>query len=197
MVKNVSASQDHLPSKKVKVAVLGLDRAGKTTLILRLKYNKFFDGTRPTIGMNVETFKIGEVTINCTDIGGQLQFRKSIWESFTKGAQGIVYVIDAADKRRYAEARTYLWYTIKMEHLKDKRIPVAILANKVDLIPDIRKEDMTNFLGISKHMAKEICVFLTSAKTGVGVKEAMLWLADKIQEHNQTYSLKLFRTLIS
>ena len=64
-------------------------------------------------------------------------------------------------------------------HLKN--IPLAIFANKVDLI-DCTEEDLANFMGINSKMSRVLSIFKTSAFTGEGIHKGIYWLADAIQE---------------
>ena len=165
--------------KNAKISVLGLDRAGKTTMLQRLKTGRWIPDTTPTIGMNAETIQIGDVTFSAWDLGGQLQFRRALWEMYTKNSKGLIYVIDLSDPARFPESRNYLWRMLKMNHLKN--IPLAIFANKVDLV-DCTEEDLANFMGINKKMSRVLSIFKTSAVTGEGIHKGIYWLADAIQE---------------
>ena len=86
-----------MSKKNAKISVLGLDRAGKTTMLQRLKTGRWIPDTTPTIGMNAETIQIGDVTFSAWDLGGQLQFRKALWEMYTKNSAGLIYVVDVSD----------------------------------------------------------------------------------------------------
>jgi hypothetical protein len=92
-----------------KISVLGLDRAGKTTMLQRLKTGRWVPDTQPTIGMNAETIHINNVRFTAWDLGGQIQYRKALWEMYTKNSVGLLYVIDANDPARFPEARLNLW----------------------------------------------------------------------------------------
>ena len=176
-----------MSKKNAKISVLGLDRAGKTTMLQRLKTGRWIPDTTPTIGMNAETIQIGDVTFSAWDLGGQLQFRRALWEMYTKNSAGLIYVVDVSDPARYPEARSNLWRMLKMNHLKD--IPLAIFANKVDLLErnktELNEEDLANFMGINKKMSRVLNIFRTSAKTGEGIHKGIYWLADAIQEGRQ------------
>ncbi len=176
-----------MSKKNAKISVLGLDRAGKTTMLQRLKTGRWIPDTTPTIGMNAETIQIGDVTFSAWDLGGQLQFRRALWEMYTKNSAGLIYVVDVSDPARYPEARSTLWRMLKMNHLKD--IPLAIFANKVDLLEknktELNEEDLANFMGINKKMSRVLNIFRTSAKTGEGIHKGIYWLADAIQEGRQ------------
>ena len=89
-----------------KVLMVGLDNAGKTTILYRFKEKGIAAQTVttiPTIGFNVENIKIGNVTITMWDIGGQKKIR-TMWEFYTQGLAGIVYVIDIEDSARWENA---------------------------------------------------------------------------------------------
>jgi small GTP-binding protein len=171
-----------MSKKNAKISVLGLDRAGKTTMLQRLKTGRWIPDTTPTIGMNAETIQIGDVTFSAWDLGGQLQFRRALWEMYTKNSKGLIYVIDLSDPARFPESRVYLWRMLRMNHLKN--IPLAIFANKVDLV-DCAEEDLANFMGINKKMSRVLNIFKTSAVTGEGIHKGIYWLADAIQEGKQ------------
>lgn len=185
-----------MSKKNAKISVLGLDRAGKTTMLQRLKTGRWIPDTTPTIGMNAETIQIGDVTFSAWDLGGQLQFRRALWEMYTKNSAGLIYVVDVSDPARYPEARSNLWRMLKMTHLKD--IPLAIFANKVDLLEEnkneLNEEDLANFMGINKKMSRVLNIFRTSAKTGEGIHKGIYWLADAIQEGRQV-SMDMYQIL--
>ncbi len=161
-----------------KISVLGLDRAGKTSILQRMRTGRWIPNTTPTIGMNSETIIIGNVRFTAWDLGGQLQFRRSLWDMYTKNSVGLLFVVDVSNPRRYPEVRINLKRMLSMTHLEN--LPLAIFANKIDLIEDIEENDLPNILGISKISNREIKVFKTSAKTGEGIMVGIYWLSDII-----------------
>ena len=58
----------------VRLLMLGLDAAGKTTILYKLKLNETVN-TIPTIGFNVETVTYKNLEFNCWDVGGQTTLR--------------------------------------------------------------------------------------------------------------------------
>uniref|UniRef100_A0A672PYB4 ADP-ribosylation factor-like 4Cb n=1 Tax=Sinocyclocheilus grahami TaxID=75366 RepID=A0A672PYB4_SINGR len=91
--------------------MLGLDSAGKTTVLYRLKFNEFVN-TVPTIGFNTEKIKLSNGTakgISCHfwDVGGQEKLRP-LWKSYSRCTDGIIYVVDSVDVDRLEEAKTDL-----------------------------------------------------------------------------------------
>ena len=57
-------------NKEMRILMLGLDAAGKTTILYKLKLNQHVN-TIPTVGFNMRKITKGRVTIKLWDIGGQ------------------------------------------------------------------------------------------------------------------------------
>jgi signal recognition particle receptor subunit beta len=107
-----------------------------------------------------------------------MQFRRTLWDMYTKNSVGLIFVVDVSDPKRYPEVRINLQRMLSLTHLEN--LPLAIFANKIDLVDEIEERDLTNILGISKINNREIKVFKTSAKTGEGIMEGIYWLSDII-----------------
>ncbi len=126
--------------KQVKVSVLGLDHAGKTTIIGWLNRRNFSNPTR-TLGMEItngkdlEGFSLKSLDLTVWDIGGQEQFRKTMWQEWVTGSNAIVYVIDANDKNRYEEAMGELYRAVSLS--QENKIFLYILLNKMDILKDV------------------------------------------------------------
>ena len=165
-----------------KISVLGLDRAGKTTMLQRLKTGRWVPDTQPTIGMNAETIHINNVRFTAWDLGGQIQFRKALWEMYTKNSVGLIYVIDVSERVRYPEVRLNLWTMLEKIHLQG--LPLVIFANKMDILQEkgevFSTSDLSNSMGIMTKLDRRLKIFKTSAKTGEGISKGIYWLADAI-----------------
>lgn len=151
--------------------LLGLDSAGKTTIITHLKFGKA-KNTVPTIGFNVETIKHKRLEMNIWDVGGQDRLRP-LWRHYYSGTSGIVFVVDSADSARLEKSRDELHALMREEELRDAC--VLVLANKQDL-PDAKSsDDVANAMEMDQithtHHTLPGC-----AKSGEGVGEAMDWL---------------------
>ncbi len=94
-------------SKEMELSVVGLQNAGKTTLINVLATGDYDSDTIPTIGFNLRSIEKGRVQMKVWDLGGQPRFRDS-WEKYCRGVDAIVYVVDAADFGNIDVARTQL-----------------------------------------------------------------------------------------
>ena len=89
--------------KEATLVVVGLDNAGKTTLLTRLVTGKLNSSLPPTKRATDETFHLSGITFNAWDLGGHEAVRH-LWSEYSPKAHGIIYMIDATDKRRFVEA---------------------------------------------------------------------------------------------
>ena len=118
----------------VHVVMLGLDSAGKSTVLYRLKFDQYVN-TVPTVGFNCEkikgtTGKAKGVSFLIWDVGGQDKVRP-LWKSYTRNTDGIVFVVDSVDTERMEEARVELLRTARCP--ENTGVPILVVANKQDL----------------------------------------------------------------
>lgn len=83
-------------NKELELAVVGLQNAGKTTLLGSLATGEYDEDTIPTIGFNLKEIKKGKVGMKMWDLGGQPKFRES-WEKYCRNTDCIVFVVDSVD----------------------------------------------------------------------------------------------------
>lgn len=81
----------------------GLDNAGKTTL-LRTVLGESNEHTAPTLGFTIKTIQHNQFALNLWDIGGQKTIR-SYWRNYFEATDGILWVVDASDRRRIKDCR--------------------------------------------------------------------------------------------
>lgn len=81
--------------KEAKILVLGLDCAGKTTILKSLA-DENIQQIKPTEGFNIKTMKIGDSQITLWDLGGQKALRE-YWSNYFSNTSAIIYVVDSAD----------------------------------------------------------------------------------------------------
>mmetsp|Transcript_453 Transcript_453/g.826 ORF Transcript_453/g.826 Transcript_453/m.826 type:complete len:176 (+) Transcript_453:161-688(+) len=135
--------------KKARILVIGLDNAGKTTIINKLKPKKMAQSDIvPTVGFQVEEFSKSNINFTMFDMSGQGRYR-NLWEHYYKDAQGIIFVIDSTDKLRMVVAKDELDHLLKhggtskrarfwvssLTFLSDvaSRVPILFFSNKMDL----------------------------------------------------------------
>eukprot|EP00268_Persea_americana_P002762 TRINITY_DN1084_c0_g1_i7.p1 TRINITY_DN1084_c0_g1~~TRINITY_DN1084_c0_g1_i7.p1 ORF type:complete len:127 (-),score=22.91 TRINITY_DN1084_c0_g1_i7:257-637(-) len=95
------------------VLILGIDKAGKTTLLEKLKtlYSNLQglppDRIVPTVGLNIGRVEASKTKLVFWDLGGQVGLRP-IWEKYYEEAHGIIFVIDAACPSRFEDSKSAL-----------------------------------------------------------------------------------------
>ena len=86
-----------------RLCMVGLDAAGKTTILYKLKLGEVVT-TIPTIGFNVEAIEYGNLTLTVWDIGGQDKIRP-LWRHYYSDTQGVICVVDSTDRDRLSQAK--------------------------------------------------------------------------------------------
>ena len=89
--------------KDVRILMVGLDAAGKTTILYKLKLGEIVT-TIPTIGFNVETVEYKNISFTVWDVGGQDKIRP-LWRHYFQNPQGLIFVVDSNDRERIQEAK--------------------------------------------------------------------------------------------
>lgn len=166
--------------KIVKICFVGLDRAGKSSIVRWLVEEKFDDQiNKRTVGMEVAKLESLGLQFIAWDIGGQRAFRETVWQSYLLGAKAVIYVIDSTDVLRLEEASEELEkYVIENPQLQS--IPILILANKQDLPNALSQSELELYLKISSYNRINIEIFPISCKTGFNIKESFSWLCNQL-----------------
>eukprot|EP01119_Soliformovum_irregulare_P001295 TRINITY_DN11021_c0_g1_i1.p1 TRINITY_DN11021_c0_g1~~TRINITY_DN11021_c0_g1_i1.p1 ORF type:complete len:188 (+),score=21.42 TRINITY_DN11021_c0_g1_i1:87-566(+) len=156
--------------------MVGLDAAGKTTILYRLKLNEVVT-TIPTIGFNVETVEYRNLKFNVWDIGGQDKIR-ALWRHYFSGSQGIIFVIDSNDRERISEAAKEIKSLCAEEELANSCL--LIFANKQDLPGVMSVAEITERLDLQSYKSRKWFVQSASATSGTGLYEGLDWLSRTI-----------------
>jgi len=162
---------------ETRILVLGLDNAGKTTILYKLHLNDVVK-TVPTIGFNMETVTCKNIKLQVWDLGGQTSIRP-YWRSYYPNTSAVIYVVDSVDKERIATAKQELMLILEEEELKG--VPVMILANKQDLTDAMSETEISENLGLTSIKSRQWSIFKCSAYSGFGLNEGMEWLVDAIK----------------
>ncbi len=158
--------------KEMRILMLGLDAAGKTTILYKLKLGQSVT-TIPTVGFNVETVNYKKIKFNVWDVGGQDKIRP-LWRHYYTGTQGLIFVVDSADRERVDEARSELHKIVNDREMQDAII--LVLANKQDLPDSMKPEEIQEKLDLFKMRSRTWIVQPTCAITGDGLYEGLQWL---------------------
>ena len=162
-----------LRKKDVRILMVGLDAAGKTTILYQLKMGETVK-TIPTIGFNVETLDYKGLNFTVWDVGGQDKIRV-LWKHYYQNTDGLIFVVDSNDRDRIEVAAEELKKMLAEEELKD--CCVLVMANKQDLNGALPPGEVTEKLGMGSLKGRSWLVQGTSAITGQGLKEGLDWMA--------------------
>mmetsp|Transcript_54033 Transcript_54033/g.101357 ORF Transcript_54033/g.101357 Transcript_54033/m.101357 type:complete len:181 (+) Transcript_54033:69-611(+) len=161
-----------LGSKEVRILILGLDNAGKTTILYRLQVDEVVQ-TIPTIGFNVETVQYKNIKFQVWDLGGQTSIRP-YWRCYYPNTNAIIYVVDSADPDRIGDSKEELRLMLEEEELKG--VTLLVLANKQDLPGALSAAEVSESLGLTAIRNRQWAIFQTSALKGSGINEGLDWL---------------------
>lgn len=155
--------------------MVGLDAAGKTTILYKLKLGEIVT-TIPTIGFNVESVEYKNITFTVWDVGGQDKIRP-LWRHYFQNTQGLIFVVDSNDRERLMEAKDELDKMLSEEDLRDAII--LVFANKQDLPNAHSCQEITEKLELSKR-GRQWYVQATCATEGTGLYEGLDWLSNQL-----------------
>ncbi|XP_026566539.1 ADP-ribosylation factor-like [Pseudonaja textilis] len=174
---------DSVYGVEARILLLGLDAAGKTTLLYKLKSNEE-TSTIPTMGFNVETVQsFNEVTFTMWDIGGQEHIR-ALWKHYHTNTDGLIFLVDSMDYHRFEEARLELESLLEADDLRG--VPLMLLANKQDL-PEARPSmEVAERMGVDKITGRKWRIHGCSAVSGAGIPEAMEKLSEMVKEYRKS-----------
>eukprot|EP00741_Cyanophora_paradoxa_P007106 tig00001093_g6877.t1 len=163
--------------KEVRILVLGLDNAGKTTILYRMQVGEVVT-TIPTIGFNMETITYKNIKFQVWDLGGQQSIRP-YWRCYFPKTNAIIYVVDAADKERIGISKQELLALLEEEELKDSSL--LVFANKQDLAGAMNAAEVSETLGLSSVKNRQWTIFPCSALKGEGLTDGLEWLSNVVK----------------
>ncbi|XP_065176095.1 uncharacterized protein LOC135805904 [Sycon ciliatum] len=165
---------------QARILMLGLDAAGKTTILYKLK----FKPPIPQISFNVETVEPMEgLTFTVWDVGGQDKIRPQ-WHHYFKGTEGLIFVVDSADSSRFAEARAELHSILDSEEMRG--VPLIVYANKQDLPNAAPPSVLIEKLQLSKLSGHQWYMQATCATNGDGLCEGIQKFSQLVKDFKRT-----------
>uniref|UniRef100_A0A671Q890 ADP-ribosylation factor-like protein 14 n=1 Tax=Sinocyclocheilus anshuiensis TaxID=1608454 RepID=A0A671Q890_9TELE len=147
-----------------KVIIVGLDNAGKTTILYQFLTKEAVQ-TSPTIGSNVEEIAVKKTRFLVWDIGGQESLRAT-WNSYYCNTEIVILVVDSTDRERLTVTKKELHRMLAHEDLQDAS--VLVLANKQDMKNSMSAAEISQSLTLSSLNAHSWHVQACCALTGEG-----------------------------
>ncbi|KAK6740655.1 hypothetical protein RB195_008861 [Necator americanus] len=163
--------------KEMRILMVGLDAAGKTTILYKLKLGEIVT-TIPTIGFNVETVEYKNISFTVWDVGGQDKIRP-LWRHYFQNTQGLIFVVDSNDRERVGEAREELMRMLAEDELRDAVL--LVFANKQDLPNAMNAAEVTDKLGLHTLRNRSWYIQATCATSGDGLYEGLDWLSNQLK----------------
>ncbi|XP_012566936.1 ADP-ribosylation factor-like protein 3 isoform X1 [Hydra vulgaris] len=163
--------------KELRILLLGLDNAGKTTILKSLASEDISHVT-PTQGFNIKSVQSQGILLNVWDIGGQKTIR-SYWRNYFENTDVLIYVIDSADRARFEESGMQLAELLEEEKLIGT--PVLIFANKQDLLHAAKSSELMEGLNLNSIKDRAWQIQMCSAISGEGLSNGMEWIRKNIK----------------
>jgi ADP-ribosylation factor-like protein 2 len=165
--------------KEIRLLILGLDNAGKTT-ILKKFCGEPIDTIEPTLGFNIQTLEFKGYSLSLWDVGGQKSIR-SYWKNYFESTDGLIWVIDSADRVRMEVCKAELESLLMQEKLAGASL--LIFCNKQDIAGAVQSDELEEVLGLrdnpiykNRHWSIQSC----SAVTGQGLATGIDWIISDI-----------------
>ena len=173
--------------QEVRLLILGLDNAGKTTVMKKISGEDIHE-ISPTVGFNIKSLEYKGYVLNIWDVGGQKTIR-TYWRNYFELTDGIIWVVDSVDRFRLQECRQQLRDILAQEKLAGASL--LVFANKQDLGGALKFEEIAACLGLEDEDVKgrHWSVFGCSAVTGVGLENGF--------DPSRNDCIKIFLIIIS
>ncbi|XP_047107041.1 ADP-ribosylation factor-like protein 13B isoform X1 [Schistocerca piceifrons] len=191
------SSESH---KKIVLILVGLDNAGKTTVVKRLT-GEPVKTVLPTVGFSSASLKYKGYNVKIYDLGGGRQIR-GIWPKYFMDAHGVIFVVDASDIARLEECKLAFEGLLSHEKLTGK--PVLLLANKQDCIGALDELDIVERLNVESVVNDQRCPTLVETcsaamersskqKTDPAIQSGYRWLMNCIISNYQNLNARVER----
>ncbi|EOA31520.1 hypothetical protein CARUB_v10014710mg [Capsella rubella] len=165
-------------NQEMRVVMLGLDAAGKTTILYKLHIGEVLS-TVPTIGFNVEKVQYKNVMFTVWDVGGQEKLRP-LWRHYFNNTDGLIYVVDSLDRERIVKAKQEFQEIIRDPFMLNSVI--LVFANKQDMRGAMSPREVCEGLGLLDLKNRKWHIQGTCALQGDGLYEGLDWLSTTLKE---------------
>jgi len=176
------------PRSNAKVLFLGLDNAGKTTLMHMLKDERLAQH-QPTQYATSEELQIAGVNFKAFDLGGH-DIARRMWREYFAKVDAIVFLVDSNDRERFPEAKRELDGLLSDDGLSS--VPFLVLGNKIDIPSAASEEELRHYLGLGAYTTgkgkaaldanlRPIEIFMCSIVRRMGYGEGFRWVSQYIK----------------
>jgi len=168
----------------MRVLMLGLDGAGKTTIVKKI-LGRDVNVIEPTLGFNIETIPVeleGDdqpYQVNVWDVGGQKSIR-TFWKNYFEQTEGLVWVVDCSDRSRLEICKQEMSQLLLEERLDGATL--LVLANKQDLPGAAKVEEVRKLLELDQIKTHhwQICPCSAIGDSTEILQKPLYWLTEDI-----------------
>ncbi|KAI8066575.1 ADP ribosylation factor [Gongronella butleri] len=162
--------------KEMRLLMLGLDNAGKTTILKRIN-GEPIDTISPTLGFNIKTLEHDMYKLNIWDVGGQKSIR-SYWRNYFEQTDALVWVVDSADHLRLQDCANELHALLQEERLAGASL--LVFANKQDIPGAMTELQIKEALRLDEIKTHHWAIQKCSAVTGENLLTGMDWVVKDV-----------------
>ncbi|KAF2997943.1 hypothetical protein E8E13_005606 [Curvularia kusanoi] len=161
-----------LKDKEMRILMLGLDNAGKTTIVKKIM-NEDVNSVSPTLGFIIKTIEYDGYKLNIWDVGGQKTLR-TYWKNYFEKTDTLIWVVDATDRERVGDCRHELAGLLLEERLSGASL--LVFKNKSDVPGAMSEDEVRNSLGLDAIKTHTWNILSCSAMTGQNLQEGLQWV---------------------
>ncbi|KAH6897164.1 ADP-ribosylation factor family-domain-containing protein [Thelonectria olida] len=163
-----------LKDKEMRILMLGLDNAGKTTIVKKIM-GEDVNTVSPTLGFIIKTIDYDGYKLNIWDVGGQKTLR-SYWRNYFEKTDALIWVVDATDRLRIEDCRDELQGLLQEERLAGASL--LVFANKTDVEGCMTEQEILSALQLESIRTHRWHILPCSAITGSNLKEGLAWVVE-------------------
>ncbi|MCJ1454209.1 ADP-ribosylation factor-like protein 2 [Mycoblastus sanguinarius] len=167
-----------LKDKEMRILMLGLDNAGKTTIVKRIM-NEDVNTVSPTLGFIIKTIEYEGYRLNVWDVGGQKTLR-SYWKNYFEKTDALIWVVDATDRLRIDDCRQELASLLLEERLMGASL--LVFSNKTDVGGCMTDDEIRKGLQLDGIKTHKWTIVRCSAITGSNLKEGLGWVVQDARD---------------
>ncbi|KAG8713653.1 ADP-ribosylation factor-like protein 2 [Ceratobasidium sp. 394] len=164
--------------REMRILFLGLDNAGKTTILKRLKGQDVMS-TSPTLGFEISTLTHGKYLLNIWDVGGQRTLRP-YWRNYFEQTDVLVWVVDSGDRLRMDDCREELHALLQEQRLAGASL--LVFANKQDITGSMTDAEIKKALDLPSIRSHRWRIQACSAFTGENVHSGLEWAVSEVAQ---------------
>ncbi|KAE9399099.1 ARF/SAR superfamily [Gymnopus androsaceus JB14] len=168
--------KNRMKEKEMRILFLGLDNAGKTTILKKLNGEDIMS-VSPTLGFNIKTFMHSKYTLNIWDVGGQRTLRP-YWRNYFEQTDALVWVVDSGDRMRMKDCKEELHSLLLEDRLAGASL--LVFANKWDLQGSMNDSQIRDALDLNSIKSHHWKILSCSAVTGENLIDGLDWVVDDV-----------------